>query len=140
MNNDYKIQFHEKFDSLFSIIQGGETLYHFYIRSNKRGNHWIELPGGRDDFFALLSFIENRPDATITTNDKMLNLFKYSRNNCAFSMQYIEYVDPWIDPFWDGKSFIAFRFVEREHPDFKLYLREALCLLERKEIPKSKLS
>lgn len=131
MKNDYKIQFHKKWDSLFSAIKGEETMYNFFIKSNNGGDHWVELPGDKDDFFALLSFIESRPDTTIITNEKMLDLFKYSRCDCAFSLQYIDYVDPFIDPFWDGAPFIAFGFVEKNHPLFETYAMEAISLRER---------
>lgn len=117
-------------DWRYEIKKPDGTINTFFIMSNKGGYKWLELWGNIDDYDSLVAYITNLSDATILENNTERKHLKYHRNHCDFSLQYIEYVDLWIDPNWDGDPYIEFAFVSKKHPQFKTYAFEALALCE----------
>ncbi len=123
-NSSLKIIHSQTIDGVFSIIMEDGTEEKFFVFGNKAGARWMQLFGDLEDYKALESLIlDDLPNSIVERNK-----IKYKRNKCEFYLHYLDYVDPWIDPNWDGKLYIEFGFVEKDHPNFETYAAEGLRL------------
>ncbi len=126
---EISIVWHNDQDRIFSVKSGDKPAEKFFLCTTKSNqDRWIELLGDLEDYQALVLAIHQDACTRITALDTSKRFIKYIRQSCKFSLHYIDYVDPWIDPHWDGYPYMEFHFVEKEHPDFELYAKEALWL------------
>lgn len=125
-------------DYYFNVQKEDNTITSFYIDHNKISK-WIEFYGEYSVFKSLELEIICNPRTEIKVSKGIENNFKreqfntkinYSCGEYDFELSYIDNVDPWIDPFWDGKPYIEFSFVSKDHPDFEIYVKEALWIEE----------
>ena len=87
-------------------------------------NTWLELYAKAEEYDKLVDRLKKDEGITITKNDVSSRDFYYTRNGYEFSIRFISYVDCFIDPWWDGETFIEFAFVKKDHPDYKVYKAE----------------
>jgi len=130
VKTDLNIIYSQTSDWMFSVITEDGTEEKFVILRNKSGDRWLELWGELEDYKALEELILDDQSNKMVERNVLgyKNNIKYMRNGCEFYLYYIEYVDPWIDPHWDGDPFIEFGFVEKGHPKFEMYVAEGLRL------------
>ena len=127
------IEFIEGKTNYFEVKRADGKKNSFFISGNKLGDKWLELWAYEDDYDALADYIINLPDVEIIENDARLRQLKYIRNDHEFGIDFVECVDPWIDPHWDGDPFIEFTFVATDHSWFNVYAYEAIELCEKLE-------
>ena len=98
----------------------------FYIFTNNCDDFWVEIYEDNNKFHDLVNALVLQKDVKVIKKDKDVDFLQYKRKGHLFEIRYLWYGRFLIDPLWNGKPIIAFSFVRKDNPEYKIYMEEFL--------------
>ena len=111
--------------SKWFYIEGGKKYERFnFLNEDRSGSVWVEVYANKTDFLKLCELLHSDKEVEIIDDHTDSYRIKYIRGGHRFEITHNENVDVWIDPWWDGESFISIDFVKKDNPSFASYEKE----------------